>query len=446
MSELVDTYLTQYHDRLETRACLIEAGAIHNCYNLLEQYLDAGHWLLVSDAHTWEAGGRRAAAMLEAAGQSWQRYDIAIPADGDPVCSDALIAEFEQAFVDAGATGAIALGSGTINDITKMGSYRQERSMAVIATAPSMNGYNSGIASILSDGVKTTQPCTAPRVVVADLEVLAKAPERMIASGLGDLLSKPVSNSDWRLSARLKGTPHSAEAMEIIEHGARALDGVAARLGARDISAIRGLTESLILSGIAMSVAGSSSPASGGEHLISHYIDMTAYAFEQPHDLHGCQVGVGTLSTALFYEKLQALDPATIDVEARVAALPAWQDYEPVLRERFGTLFDAVVKHARPGYPSPDELRARLTQLVDQWDTVLEEVGETLRGKKSLEAELQAAGGPRRYADLGVTRERARRAMVHSKDIRNRYTILHLGWELGLLDNWADAALDALYE
>ena len=66
-----------------------------------------------------------------------------------------------------------------------------------------------------------------------------------------------------------------------------------------------------MLSGLAMSVAGSSSPASGGEHLISHFIDMTAHAYDLPYDFHGCQVGVGTLTTAFIYEKLKALDPAS---------------------------------------------------------------------------------------------------------------------------------------
>jgi glycerol-1-phosphate dehydrogenase [NAD(P)+] len=446
MSELVDAYLAQYHDVLETRACLIERGAIENCWELLAEHLDSGLWLVVSDANTWRAAGARTAAMLDAAGQPWERYDVETPAEGDAICSEALIADFERAFAESGAAGAIALGSGTINDVVKMGCHRAERPMAVIGTAPSMNGYNSSIAAILADGVKTTQVCTAPRVVVADLDVMAAAPSRMIASGLGDLISKPVSNSDWRLSARLLGTHHSPAAMEIIEHGARALDGVAENLPGRDLGAIRGLVESLILSGIAMSVAGSSSPASGGEHLISHYIDMTAYAFDKPHDLHGCQVGVGTLTTALFYENLQALDPAAIDVEARVDALPAWEEYEEALSDRFGRLFDAVVKHARRGYPTRDSLRARLNQLVAEWDTILGEVRQTLRSQKSLEDELKAAGGPLRFAELGVDRDRARRAITHSKDIRNRYTILHLGWELGLLDEWADTALERLYE
>lgn len=445
--DIVNKYLTQYADILDTRACLIDRDAIANSYALLAENLDDGLWLVAADPNTWEAAGEQTAAMLEAAGQAWQRFEVPMPADGsDPICSDALIEEFRQALVDSGAVSGLAVGSGTINDTVKMGCHLEGQPMAVIGTAPSMNGYNSAIAAVLSDGVKTTGPCTAPRVVVADLDVMAEAPYRMICSGLGDLMSKPVSNSDWRLSARLKGTHHSPAAMEIIEHGARALEGVAEKLPERDRQATRGLLESLMLSGIAMSVAGSSSPASGGEHLISHFIDMTAYAFEKPHDFHGCQVGVGTLTTAFLYEKLQALDPDDIDVDARVAALPTWEEYEPVLRERFGPLFDAVVKHAKPGYPTPDELQARLGQLVAEWDKVVEEVRATLRTEASLEAELRAAECPVRFAELDVDKDRARRAIAHSKDIRNRYTILHLAWELGVLDEWADEALELLYE
>ncbi len=444
--DIVNKYLTQYADQLDTKACLIAREAIANSYELLAEHLEEGLWLVAADPNTWEAAGEQTAAMLDAAGQPWERFEVPMPPEGDPICDDALIADFRQALQDSGAASGLAVGAGTINDVVKMGCHLEDQPMAVIGTAPSMNGYNSAIAAVLSDGVKTTGPCTAPQVVIADLDVMAEAPYRMIVSGLGDLMSKPVSNSDWRLSARLKDTHHSPEAMEIIEHGARALEGVAEKLPERDRDATKGLVESLMLSGIAMSVAGSSSPASGGEHLISHFIDMTAYAFDQPHDLHGCQVGVGTLTTALLYEKLQALDPASIDIDRRVEALPPWQEYEAVLRERFGKLFDAVVKHAKPGYPTPQELRGRLKQLVDEWDVVLEEVHSTLRSEQSLEDELRAAEAPVRFADLNVDKDRARRAIAHSKDIRNRYTILHLAWELGVLDQWADEAIEQLYE
>jgi glycerol-1-phosphate dehydrogenase [NAD(P)+] len=448
--DIVNKYLAQYSDQLDTRACLIARDAIEQSYDLLAEHLDDGLWLIAADANTWKAAGPQTEAMLDAAGQSWKRFEVPMPVSasgkkGDPVCDDALIDSFQAALRQSGAVSGLAVGAGTINDVVKMGCHNEGMPMAVIGTAPSMNGYNSAIAAVLSGGVKTTGPCTAPRVVIADLDVMAEAPYRMIASGLGDLMSKPVSNSDWRLSARLKGSHHSPEAMEIIEHGARALEGVAEKLPDRDREATRGLLESLMLSGIAMSVAGSSSPASGGEHLISHFIDMEAYAFGKPHDLHGCQVGVGTLTTALLYEKLQALDPASIDIDALVDALPAWEAYEAGLRERFDTLFDAVVKHAKPAYPSPEELRSRLTQLLDQWDTVMDEVRSTLRSEESLEDELRAAEAPVRFSDLGVDKDRAWRAIAHSKDIRNRYTILHLAWELGVLDAWADEAVEQLY-
>ncbi len=445
MTDITNELLAKYSDRLDTRACLIARGAIADGYELLAEHLDEGVWLVAADVNTWRVAGEQVAAMLDEAGQDWERFEVPMPDEGDPICNDELVGAYQTALAEVDAAAGLAVGSGTINDTVKLASHRAGVPMAVIGTAPSMNGYNSAIAAVLSDGVKTTTSCTAPRVVIADLDVMAEAPYRMIASGLGDLMSKPVSNSDWRLSARLNDTFHSAEAMEIIEEGARKLEGVAEKLPERDREATRGLLESLMLSGIAMSVAGSSSPASGGEHLISHFIDMEAYAFGKPHDFHGCQVGVGTLTTAMLYEKLREIDPASIDIDARVDALPDWDDYEAMLRERFGTLFDAVVKHARPGYPSPEELRGRLTKLVDEWDLVMDEVRATLRSRESLEDELRSANCPVRFAELGVERERARRAIAHSKDIRNRYTILHLAWELGTLDAWADEAIDALY-
>ncbi len=442
-NNIVQHYLDQYADRLETRAIQIERGAIESCYETLERHLDEGPWLVAFDDRTWEAAGSALTDMFERVGQPWVGIRIETQPEYDhPVCTDELVEACQQRMGEEGCTAGVAVGSGTINDTVKMAAHRRGRPMGVVGTAPSMNGYTSGIASILSDGVKTTHPCTAPRVVIADLDRMAEAPERMMASGLADLMSKPVSNSDWAMSARLNDTPHSDEAQAIIERAADSLEGVASGLPDRDRSAIRGLVEALMLSGIAMSVAGTSSPASGGEHLISHYIDMTAHAFDQPDDLHGCQVGVGTLCASYLYRRLHDFDPSDLDIEARVEALPTWEDYESTLRERFDTLFGAVVEHAEPAYPTPDQLHSRLQRLVDQWGVVIDETEETLRTPASLETELRAANAPVRFSDIGVDAERARRAILHAKDIRNRYTILHLCWELGTLETWGEEALD----
>ncbi len=447
MQQTIDDILQRHAATLDTRAIVIGHDTIPAAVPLFAELLPAGLWIVCVDANTLRVAGQALLDGLDRAGIATVRCDVPLDVgEKSPMCDDSRIAWFEEQIEATGAVAAIAVGSGTINDIVKLASSRRAIPMACVCTAPSMNGFTSGIAAVLSEGVKTTQPCTAPIAVIADLDVMAEAPARMIQSGLGDLLSKPVSNSDWMLSARLIGSHHSKEAMEIIDAGSKMLDGVAARLPSRDRDAVAGLCGSLMLSGLAMSVAGSSSPASGGEHLISHYIDMTAHAFDLPYDFHGCQVGVGTLTTAHIYERFRALDPSTIDIEARVAARMDWDEYEGMLRERFGSLFGAVQKHAQPGYPTADELRARLTQIVAEWDLLADEIGVMLRTRASLEAELSAAGCPTRYRDLDIGRDRARESIVWSKDIRQRYTILHAAWELGFLDEWADEALELLYE
>jgi glycerol-1-phosphate dehydrogenase [NAD(P)+] len=447
MSDITAELLARYADRLDTRAIVVDYDAIAKGIPALREHLGAGTYLVAYDVNTWEVAGKALVEALDAAGLAWKGFEV-LPQEADhpPMCDDGAVETFEQALSAGEFVAGIAVGAGTINDIVKLACSRKELPMAVVCTAPSMNGYTSGIAAVLSEGVKTTVACKAPAVIIADLDVMAEAPYRMIASGLGDLMSKPVSNADWILSAMLNGSFHSPEAMEIIEAGAAMLDGVAPRLPLRDREAVGGLTSSLMLSGLAMSVAGSSSPASGGEHLISHYIDMTAHAFHLPNDFHGCQVGVGTLTTAFIYERFRGMDPASIDVDALVAALEPWPAYRAHLEERFGPLFSAVVKHAEPAYPDAQTLRDRLNRLIEHWDEIVVAVGRTLRTKDSLEAELLTANCPVRYKEIEVDETRALRSITDSKDIRNRYTILHLAWELGMLEAWAKEALEVLFE
>ena len=431
---------------LETKGCLIEEGAIKSCYPIIDENLPEGPLLVAFDENTWDAAGRAVTDQLDSHDRAFETFKVTAEADEDhPICTDRRIDEFTRKLRQTDCDAGLAVGSGTINDIVKMGSYQANAPMGVIGTAPSMNGYTSGIAAVLSDGVKTSVPCQPPQFVVADVEVMAEAPYRMLCSGLGDLLSKPVSNADWQMSALLKGTPHSKKALQIIEDAEDALEGVAERLPQRERDAVQDLIRSLILSGVAMAVAGSSSPASGGEHLISHYIDMTGHAHHLPMDLHGCQVGVGTVTSAYLYEKLENLDPEAIEPKSRADKLPAWETYAETLEDRFGPLYEAVREHASGGYPTKDELADRLTDLKSRWDEILPKVTRTLRTSCSIRAQLQRAEAPTRFRDLGIEKERATKAILHSKDIRDRYTVLHLLWELGRLDEWGQQAVDDLY-
>ena len=446
MQELIDRYCR--FDRTgadgvryqtTTAVALVENGLLHKIPAAIVPFVRTGPIAIVCDVITRAIAADALDALLQQAGFETVLFELA-PSPGEelPNCDDATIDRVAALLATADFGFAIAVGAGTLNDLVKMAAHRRSIPYACVATAPSMNGFTSSIAAILSDGVKTTQPCTPPIAVFADPVILAAAPYRMIASGIGDLYSKPVSNADWRLAHRLLDQPHSSIVMEIVEAGSALLDGVAERLPARDLDAVAKLAGALMLSGLAMQAAGNSGPASGGEHLISHYIDMTSVAFGESHDFHGCQVAVGTIVTSRLYEYLAAQDPAGFDIEARVAALPSWEEKSAAIDRDFGPLAPAVREHARKIHPTPEALRARLTRLRDNWDSIIADVSTTLRPSSELEAELISAQCPTRFPEIGVARERARRAVVLSRDIRARFTILHLAADLGLLEPFAD--------
>ncbi len=436
--------LAPYAAELVTRCLVFEPGLLPRSASLLRAHLPAGTWLLVADPTTWRVAGAAVAASLERAGLP-ARVAIVPPEPGAtaPVADDARVEAIQTRLGELGCSAAVAVGAGTVNDIVKTAADSRGLPYGVVATAPSMNGYTSSLSALLRHGVKITRPCRPAVVCLFDLDVLAAAPYRMIASGLGDLLSKPVSSADWSLAQHLEGEAYPGRVRALMEAGSALLDGVAERLPGRDPAAVGRLCASLCLSGLAMGLAGPAAPSSGAEHLVSHYLDMTHFAWGEPHDLHGCQVGVATVAMAALYERLAGMSPAQIDVEGRVAALAPWTAYRALVRRRFGTLADAVVEHARRAHPDPERLRARLTRLQRHWEEILAEVATTLRPAADLRAELERAQAPATFAQIGVPRRRARRALVHSKDIRARYTILHLAADLGLLETWAKAVLAA---
>ena len=401
---------------------------------------------VVMDDNTRRAAGQDLLDVLARA--RWNVEAIVLQPRSDEsaiVCDDARIDEVQGLLADGGFTHAISVGAGTINDLVKMATFRLGYDYTSVGTAPSMNGYTSSISAILSNGVKITQPCHAPVAVFSDPEVMAHAPYRMIASGIGDLYSKPVSNADWRLSHRLLGTGHSDIVMELVDAGAKLLEGVAPHLPSRDPSAVANLTGALMLSGLAMQAAGNSGPASGGEHLISHYVDMTSIAHDLPHDFHGCQVAVGTVTTSHLYEAVRALDPRALNVEHLAADHLEWSDYEVVLRKRFGALSDAVLKHAKKLYPSQAQVHQRLRTLTENWDDIFADVATTLRPSAELRLSSTAPQCPTAFPQIGVAQDRALDSVRYSKDIRARYTILHLASELGVLDDMAERWVGAQF-
>ena len=331
------------------------------------------------------------------------------------------------------ASSAVAIGSGTVNDLVKRAATMNQIPYVACGTAASMNGYASGIAAILDDGVKTTVPANPPIAIVLDTDVLAQAPARLTQAGLGDLISKPVSDSDWWLANAIEKTGYSSLPSKIVDHAVHAAVSAASGLPARVPEAHGALGEALILSGVAMVAAGSSSPASGGEHLISHLWDMENVANGKATRLHGAQVGVATcISAALYAVLLNCQRPEFQEP-------PTWAEESARIKSEHGPLAEAILRHAENKHR---RAHRRVAYLRDHWPEIREQLAERdIPSPQTIRNILDSAGAPATLKALGESKQNTARVFRLARDIRDRVTVLDVAFELGILPKRIDEIL-----
>ena len=200
----------------------------------------------------------------------------------------------------------MAIGSGTITDITRFVSHRTGAAFISMPTAPSVDGFASIGAPLIVDGVKETIICHTPTAIFADVTTLAAAPRGLIAAGFGDMLGKLTSIADWRLGQLLWDEPYDeAIAQRTLTAVQFCIDNVES-IGAASPEGVRKLLEALLESGYCMLDFGSSRPASGAEHHYSHYWEMKLLNEGRPAIYHGAKVGVATALVAEQYAQLRA--------------------------------------------------------------------------------------------------------------------------------------------
>ncbi len=377
---------------------------------------------VVSDPATHEVLGARVESAVASLGAI---ESIRLPDRPHP--DDATAAKLRAA--TAAADALIAVGSGTINDLCKYVAAQDGKPYAVFGTAPSMNGYTSGNAAITVAGLKKSLPARAPAGVFLDLGVLAAAPARMIRSGLGDSLCRPTAQADWLLSHLLRGTAYREAPFALLAEDESALFDGAATLMAGDLTAMRRLARTLVLSGLGMGIAGGSYSASQGEHLISHYVEMVG-APGSKESFHGEQIGVTTLTLARLQERILARDEAPV-------LRPTAIDADDVLAHFGPETGAACLREFAAKALSPADADSLNERLALQWSTLRRRISDIHRSSTSLARTLAAAGAPTRPADLGWPAEFYRTALRRARQIRSRYTFLDLAGDAGLLESFA---------
>ncbi|MFA4030165.1 MAG: hypothetical protein GDYSWBUE_001714 [Candidatus Fervidibacterota bacterium] len=422
---------------IPTKEVVIESEAIALLGELCERNGMVGLCNLLADEITYEVCGREAARRLRSCGIRVHEVVLDSPKADDKTCDRA------NSLASPHGDFWLAIGSGTINDIAKYVSTNAGQPYAIVATAPSMNGYTSSIAAITVGGLKMTLPANPPVFVLADLHVLCHAPYELIAAGLGDALSKPVSNADWMLAHILFGDYLCEFCLQLLSRTELLYMSSASRLKSREPHAVKALMEALCLSGVAMTIAGSSSPVSGGEHLISHALDMHANVTGRRVNLHGAQVGVATIFSATLYGRLLEIEALQLDCERLAQRYVSINEWLPRVRDFFGEACERIIEQLSLKHPkSQDELKRKLERVIAMWDDTKARLSGVVRSHDSLRQMLLDAGAPTTIHELNLHRGEFREAVMLAHTIRSRYTVLDLANELGILPDELDELME----
>ena len=362
----------------------IEPNVVEQIPGLLPSLIPGERILLVADRNTWGAAGERLSAVLGAS-HSIECCLLREDSSGHIHASVDLLEEILTAYPDE-YDGLVAVGSGTVNDLTRAVAHRRERPYFVLATAASMNGYTSAIVALLENGLKTTRVATPPVAVFADPLLLAAAPAELTLAGLGDLISKPFCGCDWKIASLVRGEYHCKVPDRLLSVPfAQALDTFR-RLAERDPEAITELFRLLLVSGLSMAISGTSSPASGAEHLLSHYWDMVRLRNGESPNLHGAQVGVGSMVIDQLYREIFELEFEDASFIQGPGVEAARRDVE----DRFGTLAPAVWPQWEAKLAARTELD--LGRLREQENLIKSEIERTLAVGRQVRSVMTAAG------------------------------------------------------
>ena len=191
----------------------------------------------------------------------------------------------------------VGLGGGKDIDVAKLSSMKSGTRFLSVPTAASHDGIVSPLVSMKGLDRPYSYVAHSPIAIVADTSIIAKSPYRLIASGCGDVVAKYTAVRDWKLAHRIKNEYYGDYAAELALMSARLVMKNANDIRRMSDSGVRTLVEALISCGVAMSIAGTSRPCSGAEHLFSHALTMIA---PKPA-LHGEQCGVGTIMCAYLH-------------------------------------------------------------------------------------------------------------------------------------------------
>ena len=385
---------------------------------------------IVCDNHTKAAAWSFVEPVLKEAGIEYTLY--CFPFDHvEP--DEHAVGSLTMAF-DPSCDCVMGIGSGVINDCCKVLCHAIGCKQMIVGTAPSMDGYASNSSSMIRERIKVSLYNAAPAAIICDIDIIKNAPMRMLWAGFGDMLAKYIAICEWRISNMVTGEYYCENIANLMRASLKKIVDNAPGLKTRDEKAVQATVEGLVLSGVAMSYAGISRPASGLEHYFSHLWEMMALDRGTDYELHGIQVGVGTLITLKLYDDIRNIKPSREVAEKFINEFSN-EEWEKMIRDIFGQAADTVIKQEYAIFHKNDKARhaERLTKILDGWDNILRFMDEELPATEKIAALMKDLGMPMVPADIDISDEDTVKAFIGSRDIRDKYLSSTMLWDLGLL-------------
>ncbi len=380
-------------------------------------YLTAGYKniLLVADKNTYSACGEEVKKQLAEKCENVHIFE----SDGFLVPNENSIDSLKRSLTDK-TDLLVGVGSGVIQDLCKYVSFEAGLPYHIVATAPSMDGYASVGAAMITGNMKVTYTAHVPETIIGDVDVLKNAPIDLIKSGYGDILGKFSCLNDWKLSHAVNGEYICDYVYNMTFDMLNKTKDLGPKLLKRDAGAIKTLMEALVGVGIAMAYVGNSRPASGSEHHLSHFFEITGLLEHKPYFLHGIDVAYSALYTESLREELLKLD-----------VLP---EAYSMTQDEYCEKIRAVYHEAADGVISLQNKlnwynKGRIEIYKSKWNeikSILLEApscDEMIGYLKSVELDVEDF--KKQYGD-----EKIRNAVWYAKDLKDRYTVLWLYFEL----------------
>ncbi|MBQ9156923.1 MAG: sn-glycerol-1-phosphate dehydrogenase [Eubacterium sp.] len=407
----------------DTKHLLVGRGVLEQIPGLLRED-GITHVCVLSDGNTRPLCGAKVIDLLKADGVT---VDEAYFDQTEVVVPDEKSIAYADSFIKDGAQLVIGVGGGVMNDLSKYVAYEHDIPSMIVATAPSMDGFAASGAVMLLKGLKVTVNRRAPRFIVGELDILKDAPIDMIRSGIGDTLGKYSALSDWKLAILMGEEEPCQMIYDLVEESLTNCANNIDAIMRRDPDAIGKLMEGLAVVGITLAYQKSSRPASGSEHMISHFFELTCIKNHRPYFPHGIDVGYAAIVSEILRKRLLQEDPDSFAFSFDRAAWRAG------LEECFSDMADEIQKMQDDNGTYEKD---RSGFIRENWDTIRPMLEQT-PGVDFIREKLRRAGfNIQEFIDLyGL--DHIKNAVRYASDIKTRYTLLSLLSDTGYLEQYA---------